>query len=132
MTDLAAGILNRLDEAADALWSTGDEVSAKIMDDAQAVIQAQADENAALVAEIEAQAETNKRVVSTAKWAVREAASFAILEAAGKALYLAGKWELHDTDILPYEQAVMWGNLRDALGLPPGTATALTARGETE
>jgi hypothetical protein len=102
MTDLAAGILNRLDEAADALWSTGDEVSAKIMDDAQAVIQAQA-------------------------------ARIAALEAAGKALYLAGKWELNDTDILPYEQAVMWGNLRDALGLPPGTATAIRAAlGETE
>jgi hypothetical protein len=60
------------------------------------------------------------------------ATRLAALEAAGKALYLAGKWELHDTDILPYEQAVMWGNLRDALGLPPVTATALTARGGTE
>ena len=60
-----------------------------------------------------------------------QATRLAALEAAGKALYLAGKWELHDTDILPYGQAVMWGNLRDALGLPPGTATALAQQEPT-
>jgi hypothetical protein len=44
MGDLAVGILNRLDEAADTLWSDGDEAKAKLMDDAQIVIQAQAAE----------------------------------------------------------------------------------------
>jgi hypothetical protein len=44
MGDLAVGILNRLDEAADTLWSDGDEAKAKLMDDAQIVIQTQAAE----------------------------------------------------------------------------------------
>lgn len=77
--------------------------------------------------------ETGEWCAEAADTIEAQAARIAALEAAGKALYLAGKWELHDTAILPYEQAVMWGNLRDALGLPPGTATAIRATlGETE
>ena len=49
------------------------------------------------------------------------------LREAALALYEAGRWELHDSEILPSEQAVMWANLRDALGLEPGHSTALAS-----
>ncbi len=50
--DLVAGILNRIDDAADVLWSNGDEASAKVMDDAQKVIEAAQARIAALEAEL--------------------------------------------------------------------------------
>jgi hypothetical protein len=65
----------------------------------------------------------------------RHTATAEALEAmreAATALYLAGKWELHETDVLPHEQAVMWERLRDAIGLPKGTHTAAIAKIEGE
>jgi hypothetical protein len=65
-----------------------------------------------------------------AAWNTRHTATAEALEAmreAATALYLAGKWELHETDVLPHEQAVMWERLRDAIGLPKGTHTAAIA-----
>jgi hypothetical protein len=44
------------------------------------------------------------------------------LEAAGKALYMAGRWDCVSVDA--GHAARLWEALRDALGLPVGTATA--------
>lgn len=53
---------------------------------------------------------------------------YARMEQAALALYRAGFWDLvprHGEPSLPApEQAKLWEALRDALGLPPGTATA--------
>jgi hypothetical protein len=43
------------------------------------------------------------------------------LHKAALALYMAGRWEC--TEKSPQEQAALWEELRDALGLTPGTAT---------
>ena len=44
-----------------------------------------------------------------------------VVEAA-LALYRAGRWELPEGELSPPVQAHLWENLRDALGLPPGTS----------
>jgi hypothetical protein len=51
-----------------------------------------------------------------------EAIGCSPLKSAALKLYLAGRW---DCQTIPPEQAaVLWEALRDALGLPAGTATA--------
>lgn len=49
-------------------------------------------------------------------------AAVARLVGAARRLYLAGTWTT--PGLPPAEQADLWMELRDALGLPPGTATA--------
>lgn len=55
------------------------------------------------------------------------------LESAGRALYFAGRWSCENSDV---DAAQLWTNLRDALQIEPGTATALgigqRPLGETE
>lgn len=46
---------------------------------------------------------------------------------AGLALYEAGRWQLAAPGANEADQAKLWEALRDALGLQPGTATALEA-----
>lgn len=46
---------------------------------------------------------------------------------AARALYEAGRWTLADGHLFELAQAKLWQDLRDALGLQPGTATALGA-----
>jgi hypothetical protein len=46
------------------------------------------------------------------------------LRAAATALYLAGRWTCDQ----PVNEAELWENLRDALGLPRGTETARAAK----
>lgn len=41
-------------------------------------------------------------------------------------LYKAGRWEITDRFVPADDQAVMWERLRDAIGLPKGTHTALS------
>ena len=50
-------------------------------------------------------------------------APLAALQEAGRALYLAGRWEC--PAVSDDEAMKLWTALRDALGLPVGTATAL-------
>lgn len=52
------------------------------------------------------------------------------LRSAATALYMAGRW---DCDKLqPSEQARLWEDLRDALGLDHGTATSAGVEGIAE
>lgn len=48
----------------------------------------------------------------------------AALQKAATDLYMAGRWTLHGMPGI--EQAVLWEALRDAIPLPPGTATSLS------
>jgi hypothetical protein len=62
--------------------------------------------------------------------AARIAALEGELEAAREAatdLYKAGRWEITDRFVSADDQAVMWERLRDAIGLPKGTHTALAS-----
>lgn len=45
------------------------------------------------------------------------------LPAAALALYMAGRWTLPDEKMSEMDQAELWENLRDALGLRPGHST---------
>jgi len=42
-------------------------------------------------------------------------------------LYKAGRWEITDMFVPADDQAVMWERLRDVIGLPKGTHTALAS-----
>lgn len=46
----------------------------------------------------------------------------AVLEQAARELYFAGRWQLEG--VADEHSAELWAALRDALGLPPGSATA--------
>ena len=50
------------------------------------------------------------------------------IRAAATALYLAGRWDC--PNVTPRDAARLWEGLRDALGLPVGTATAHGVQGE--